>query len=113
LNATELARNKFNALFAAYDAKDIRAAAEEQKFALKTIKKEAKKNVKPQWALTRREVWPYDIAKQVQSERRSRESAHRFEQQTEYSQYRILTQSTSASGSPGTSRDALRRYQAP
>ena len=48
MNATELARNKFNALFAAYDAKDIRAAAEEQKFALKTIKKEAKKNVKPQ-----------------------------------------------------------------
>jgi hypothetical protein len=48
LNATELARNKFNALFAAHDAKDIRAAAEEQKSALKTVKKEAKKNVEPQ-----------------------------------------------------------------
>jgi hypothetical protein len=48
LNATELARNKFNALFTAHDAKDIRAAAEEQKTALKTVKKEAKKNGKPQ-----------------------------------------------------------------
>jgi len=48
LNATELARNKFNALFKAHDAKDIRAAAEEQKPALKTVKKEAKNNVKPQ-----------------------------------------------------------------
>jgi hypothetical protein len=48
LNATELARNKFNALFTAHDAKDIRAAAEEQKPALKTVKKEAKKNGKPQ-----------------------------------------------------------------
>ena len=47
LNATELARNKFNALFAAHDAKDIRAAAEEQKSALNTVKKEAKKNVEP------------------------------------------------------------------
>jgi hypothetical protein len=47
LNATELARNKFNALFAAHDAKDIRAAAQEQKPAFKTIKKEATKNVKP------------------------------------------------------------------
>jgi hypothetical protein len=48
LNATELARNKFNALFAAHDAKDIRAAAEEQKSALKTVKKEAKKNIEQQ-----------------------------------------------------------------
>jgi hypothetical protein len=48
LNAIELARNKFNALFAAHDAKDIRAAAEEQKPALKAVKKEAKKNFKPQ-----------------------------------------------------------------
>ncbi len=48
MNATELARNKFNALFAAHDAKDIRAAAEEQESALKTVKKEAKKNVEPQ-----------------------------------------------------------------
>jgi hypothetical protein len=46
LNATELARNKFNALFAAHDAKDLRAATEKQEFALKTAKKEAKKNVK-------------------------------------------------------------------
>ena len=48
MNPTELARNKFNALFAAHDAKDIRTAAEEQKPTLKTIKKEAKKNVEPQ-----------------------------------------------------------------
>jgi len=48
LNATELARDKFNALFAAHDAKDIRAATEEQKSVLKTVKKEAEKNVKPQ-----------------------------------------------------------------
>jgi hypothetical protein len=48
LNATELARDKFNALFATHDAKDIRATAEEQKSVLKTVKKEAKKNVKPQ-----------------------------------------------------------------
>ena len=48
MNATELARNKFNALFAAHDAKDIRAATEEQKPALKTVKKEEKKNVEPQ-----------------------------------------------------------------
>jgi hypothetical protein len=46
LNATELARNKFNALFAAHDAKDIRAAAQQQKSALKTVKKAATKNVK-------------------------------------------------------------------
>lgn len=56
MNATELARNKFNALFATHDAKDIRAAAEEQKSALKAVKKEEKKNVKPQLPLTRREV---------------------------------------------------------
>jgi hypothetical protein len=48
LNTTELARDKFNALFAAHDAKDIRAAAEEQKSALKTVKKAGTKNVKPQ-----------------------------------------------------------------
>jgi hypothetical protein len=52
LNATELARNKFNALFAAHDAKDIRAAAQQQNSALKTVKKAvnkvATKNVKPQ-----------------------------------------------------------------
>ena len=48
MNATELARNKFNALFAAHDAKDIRAAAKEQKLASKTAKRKAKKNVDPQ-----------------------------------------------------------------
>ena len=47
MNATELARNKFNALFAAHDAKDIRAAAQEQKPASKTIENQATKNVKP------------------------------------------------------------------
>jgi hypothetical protein len=47
LNTDELARNKFSALFAAHDAKDIHAAAQEQKPALKTNKKEAAKNVKP------------------------------------------------------------------
>ncbi|MGA7793136.1 MAG: hypothetical protein WCA19_08860 [Candidatus Acidiferrales bacterium] len=48
MNATELARDKFNALFATHDAKDIRTAAEEQKSVLKTVKKQAKKNIKPQ-----------------------------------------------------------------
>ena len=43
MNATELARNKFDALFAAHDAKDIRAAAEEQKLPLKIVKKAGKK----------------------------------------------------------------------
>lgn len=48
MNSTELARDKFNALFAAHDAKDIREAANQQKSASKTVKKLAKKNVKPQ-----------------------------------------------------------------
>ena len=48
MNATELARNRFNALFATHDAKDIRAAAQQRKSALKTVKKAATKNVKPQ-----------------------------------------------------------------
>jgi hypothetical protein len=48
MNATELARNKFNALFAAHDAEDQRAAIEKQEPAPKTVKKEAKKNVDPQ-----------------------------------------------------------------
>ena len=48
MNPTELARNKFNALFAAHDAKDIHAAAGEQKPALNTVKKEEKKDVEPQ-----------------------------------------------------------------
>ena len=46
MNATELARDKFNALFAAHDAKDIRETAEEQDSALKTVKKSATKNSK-------------------------------------------------------------------
>jgi hypothetical protein len=46
LNATELARDKFNALFAAHDAKDIRADAQQQESALKTVKKSATKNSK-------------------------------------------------------------------
>ena len=48
LNSTELARDKFNALFADHDAKDTREAANQQKSASKTVKKLAKKNVKPQ-----------------------------------------------------------------
>jgi hypothetical protein len=47
LNATELARNKFNALFAAHDGKDIPAAAQQPQPVLKTVKKAATKNVKP------------------------------------------------------------------
>ena len=47
MNATELARNKFNALFAAHDAKDIRGAAEDQELAVKRLKKAVTKNVKP------------------------------------------------------------------
>ena len=43
MNATELARDKFNALFAAHDAKDIRAAPQRQKPPLKAVKKEDKK----------------------------------------------------------------------
>ena len=46
MNATEVARDKFNALFAAHDAKDIRAAAQQQESALKTVKKSATKNSK-------------------------------------------------------------------
>ena|ERR1700730_3945492 len=48
VNATELARNKFNALFADHDAEDTRAAACRQKPALKTVKKAATEKVKPQ-----------------------------------------------------------------
>ena len=48
MNTTELARNKFNALFAAHDAKDIRADAQQQKPIMKTVKKTATNNVKPQ-----------------------------------------------------------------
>jgi hypothetical protein len=39
LNATELARDKFNALFAVQDAKDLRAAERQLKPPLKTVKK--------------------------------------------------------------------------
>ena len=46
MNATELARDKFNALFAAHDAKNIRAAAQQRESALKTVKKSATKNSK-------------------------------------------------------------------
>jgi hypothetical protein len=42
MNADELARNKFNALFAAHDAKDIRTGAEEKKPALNVAKKNRK-----------------------------------------------------------------------
>ena len=38
LNSNELARNKFNALFAVHDAKIASAAAQEQKPVSKTIK---------------------------------------------------------------------------
>ena len=48
MNATELARDKFNALFTAHDAKDKRAAAQQPKLALKKGKKAARKNVRPQ-----------------------------------------------------------------
>ncbi len=48
MNATELARNKFNALFADHDAEDTRAAARQQKPALKAVKKAAMKKIKPQ-----------------------------------------------------------------
>jgi len=46
LDATELARNKFNALFAAHDAKDISAATQEKKPALKTKRKQ-RRTAKP------------------------------------------------------------------
>ena len=47
MNSDELARNKFNALFAAHDAKD-RPAAARQPPALKTAEKSGTKKVKPQ-----------------------------------------------------------------
>jgi hypothetical protein len=46
LNANELARDKFNALFKAHDAKDKRAAALKQKIALKNGEKATPKKVK-------------------------------------------------------------------
>ena len=48
MNSTEIARNKFNALFADHDAKDTRAETRQQKPALKTVKKAATENVQPQ-----------------------------------------------------------------
>jgi hypothetical protein len=42
VNATEIARNKFNALFADHDAKDTRAASHLQKPTLKTVNKGSK-----------------------------------------------------------------------
>ena len=48
MNATELARNKFKSLFAAHDAKDIRAAEQQQKAPMKIVKKAATTHVKPQ-----------------------------------------------------------------
>jgi hypothetical protein len=48
MNATELARNKFNALFADHDAKDTRAEPRQQKPSLKAVKKAAMEKVKPQ-----------------------------------------------------------------
>jgi hypothetical protein len=50
VNATEIARNQFNALFADHDAKDTRAEARQQKPALKTVKKAATEKVKLQTA---------------------------------------------------------------
>jgi hypothetical protein len=47
LNASELARDKFNALFAAHDAKDKREAAKRPKLALNMAKKPARKIGKP------------------------------------------------------------------
>jgi hypothetical protein len=43
LNATELARNKFNSLFAVHDAKDTRVAKQQQNPPLKLVKKAHKK----------------------------------------------------------------------
>ena len=48
MNATELARNKFDALFADHDAKAISPLAKQQKPTLKIVKKATLKNVKPQ-----------------------------------------------------------------
>ena len=47
VNAIELARHKFNALFAAHDAKDKREAAKRPKLALNMAKKPARQNGKP------------------------------------------------------------------
>lgn len=48
MNAAELARNKFNALFAAHDAKDTRAGAEKHKPPFEhSAKKEEKRTSSP------------------------------------------------------------------
>jgi hypothetical protein len=46
LNANKLARDKFDALFTAHDAKDKRAAAQLKKIALKTGEKATPKMIK-------------------------------------------------------------------
>jgi hypothetical protein len=46
LNTNEFARDKFNALFTAHDVKDKRAAAQQQKIALKTGEKATPEEVK-------------------------------------------------------------------
>jgi len=48
MNSTELARNKFNSLFAAHDAKDARAAVQQKKPAFMPVKKAQSKNAKLQ-----------------------------------------------------------------
>jgi hypothetical protein len=46
MNSTELARNRFNSLFAAHDAKDGQPAAEQKKPALTPAKKARAKKAK-------------------------------------------------------------------
>jgi hypothetical protein len=48
LNATELARNKFDALFADHDTKAVRSPAKQPKPILKTVKKVIKNDAKTQ-----------------------------------------------------------------
>jgi hypothetical protein len=47
LNSNELARDKFNALFAAHDAKDSSANAQQREPASKALKKAVPENSKP------------------------------------------------------------------
>jgi hypothetical protein len=46
MNSCELARYRFNSLFAAHDAKNAPAAAQEERPPLKKIKEAATKNVR-------------------------------------------------------------------
>jgi hypothetical protein len=48
MNSSELARNRFNSLFAAHDAKNAPAAAQEKRPPLKKIKEATTKNVRAQ-----------------------------------------------------------------